>query len=103
MDELQLDEVFVEREFETHDVAGNVTPVILRVGKPQKNAPNDWQCAFQIIGIGDEKILFGSGVDSLHALFLALQLADALLKYFARHEQKRITWLNRDDLGLATK
>jgi len=103
VDVLQINEVFLERKFELYDTAGKVTNVTLRVGKPQQKAVYDWSCPFQIVGIGDEKIQIGSGVDSLHALLLGLQLAQTLLKYFARQEQKKITWLNSDDLGFSIK
>jgi uncharacterized protein DUF6968 len=99
MDELQDYEVFAEREFHSHNTAGEETQVILRIGKPQIKAHGVWYCPVQIIGIGDEKIEAIAGADSLQALLLGLQLGPTLLRYFAKSEQKKITWLGQDDLG----
>ena len=103
MGTVQLGEVIAEREFDVHDADGKVSHAILRMGKPQQKAPNDWYCPFQITGIGDEKVDAGPGIDSLHALLMGLQMARMFLGYFAKHERKKVTWLDSDDLGFSIK
>jgi hypothetical protein len=103
MNTIQLGEIFIERVFEIHDMAEKVSGVILRIGKPQEIQPNHWYCPFQILGIGDEVVKAAFGVDSLKAMMIAIKMASIFLEDFARHEDKRITWLNRDDLGFSIK
>jgi hypothetical protein len=102
MDAIEPDDVCIEREFESHDAAGTVQRVRLIVTKPEYIAEHRWRCHAQITGIGHEKVRTVHGVDSLDALIMGLRMAQALLAYFAKHEQKRITWLNGDDLGFST-
>ena len=100
MDTPHIDKIFIERKFELHNASGEVSHVRLCMGEPQQKA-DDWSCQFQIMGIGDETIQASFGIDSLHSFLIGLKLAHALLKYLARYEQKKITWLNNDDLGFS--
>jgi hypothetical protein len=50
--------------------------VAVLVGRPQLAANGiDWECRYQIVGVGDETVREGSGVDSLQALQLVLTRA----------------------------
>jgi hypothetical protein len=101
----KLNKVYVERDFESQDIDGNVGSVKLRIGKPQllehlEQEAKMWCCLRQIVGIGDEKVRPGYGVDAIQALWLSLQMAEAELKTFGKHESRTLTWLSGADLGL---
>jgi hypothetical protein len=97
----QLGEVILERDFQTRDADGNTSAVKLRIGKPHfEEAMRGWNCVRQIIGLGDEKVRPGYGVDSIQALLETLKMAEAELRVMAKHEHKQITWLGGDDLGM---
>jgi hypothetical protein len=90
-----LIEGFLEREFE---VDGEEAAAVLRIGRPVEHPEGDWNCPFQISGMGDDRIHEASGVDSLQALSMGLQMARAQLESYRRSH--RITWLGGDDLGI---
>lgn len=103
----QLKEVFLERDYKSRDAAGNLTPVKLRIGKPMpKPVPDEiyagWICLRQIVGLGDERVRRGYGVDGIQALIVTLKLADMELKVFSKRENKTISWQNDADLELST-
>ncbi len=103
MSGFQLDDVFVERDFESHDLDGVIRQVKLYIGRPQlEQELRRWRCLRQIVGIGDEKVRPGYGVDALQSLWLSLRMARAELEVLGRREQKKLTWLNGTDLGLPT-
>ncbi|MBI1281072.1 MAG: hypothetical protein GC179_23300 [Anaerolineaceae bacterium] len=102
MREYQLGEVVLEREFETTDSDGNIGLVKLLIGKAYRDTepPFPWCSPFQIIGVGDEKVRGVWGFDSIQALTDSLPVIKAYLRVFAKDQQKTITWLGMDDLGL---
>lgn len=89
------------RELEARSNAdGTESPVLVRFGRPEPDpAPGgDWQCAFQIVGIGDDDVQHAFGVDAVQALHLAFQAVGARL-FAAQSRKQTITWLGMDDLG----
>ena len=70
-----------ERELARRD--GVEGTVIVRLGcpEPDPDCPYgvDWRCAFEIVGLGDDTIQYGHGVDSFNALQNALIGIRALL------------------------
>lgn len=101
-DILELGEVILEREFEALKSDGRSSRVLVKIAKPTFNPKDDWECRFQIIGIGNEKIRHTAGVDSLHALLFTIGMIEELIHYWERVEKTKITWLGMDDLGLKT-
>jgi hypothetical protein len=99
-------DVILERVFEAVDVNGVAQEIKLQQGEPYViSEPNNgltWRCPFQIVGIGSEKIHEAPGIDSLDALLVSLRIAEDHITSYAKRSQKRITWLNKDDLGLYT-
>lgn len=93
-------DIYFQREFESHDNTGNIARARLIVYKPQAKEVNRWQCDVQIIGIGHEQIRTVSGLDKLDSVIHGLRMAHTLLLYFAKQENKKLTWLGMDDLGL---
>jgi hypothetical protein len=78
------------------------TKIKIEIRKPEPD-PEDiwhcWRCPFRIIGYGDEKIHYVYGVDSIQALYFALQMVGM---YFWPSQQDGvdITWNGDPDLGL---
>jgi hypothetical protein len=104
----QLGEVIMERIFECRDVNGTLSQVRLLMGKPQidseKTKPSGveiWYCPHQIVGIGAEKIEALRSDDAIAAFLASLQMAGAILTYYARVYRQHITWLGEEELGLA--
>ena len=89
-----------ERELEAEAAGGEVRPVFARFGRPERDpAPGgDWQCAFQITGLGEDDVEYAFGVDSVQALQLAFQAVGARL-FAAEGPGRSITWLGMSDLG----
>jgi len=57
-------------------------------------------CPYQIKGIGDEKIRYGSGIDSLQALYIALINISTDLYPTEEARAGKVTWQGERDLGL---
>jgi hypothetical protein len=88
------------RELEVEAAGGKVQPVLVRFGRPERDpAPGgDWQCAFQVTGLGEDDVEHAYGVDPVQALQLAFQAVGARL-YAADGPGRSITWLGMRDLG----
>lgn len=46
---------------------------VVKIGKPRKMKGGDWECPFQISGLGMRKIEYGHGVDAMQALVQAIE------------------------------
>jgi hypothetical protein len=70
-----------ERELARRDVAGGHLMVRLGIPEPDPKSLHgrDWRCPFEIVGLGDDSIQYGHGVDSFNALQNALIFIRALL------------------------
>jgi hypothetical protein len=100
MHEFVLGEIFLERSFESYsseDIKGVVT---LCFGKPVCLSPNRWYCPYQVVGVDDDKIAAGFGADALEALLTSIAMSKVLLRFYEKHRNMKIKWLNRDDFGL---
>ena len=72
--------------------------VTVRLGMPRPNPgdPEEWLCAFQIIGIGRQAVHLVSGVDGFAALLVALGTIAVHLRTAPGAE---LSWLGTSDLG----
>lgn len=97
---LEIVDPIAVRELEAEAAEGEVRSVFARFGRPERDpAPGgDWQCAFQITGLGEDDVQYAFGVDSVQALQLAFQAAGAQL-FAAGGTGRSITWLGMPDLG----
>ena len=70
-----------ERELARRDVVGGHIMVRLGIPEPDPKSPDgrDWRCPFEIVGLGDDPIQYGHGIDSFNALQNALIFIRALL------------------------
>src|SRR5690348_6963971 len=102
MQQQGLGDVIIERDFECRSEYGESISVKMLVGRPRLEGNSagkpTWNCPHQIIGIGDETVRSGLGVDALQALLLSLNMADGELKAFAKRQRKTMTWLGSENL-----
>lgn len=77
--------------------------VKVTIGKPEKFPDGgDYYCPYQITGIGSGKIKYAGGVDSVQALFLALQNIGTDLYTSDEAKSGSLKWLDTEphaDLG----
>lgn len=91
----EIKEIVAERRLY---IAGR-PDIIIRVllGKPQEapeaSSGDFMLCPYQILGIGDEKVRVGGGVDAMQALQLAMEMIGAEL-YFKLNRQQdgKLRW-----------
>ena len=70
-----------EREFLRRDVADGRVMVRLGCPEPDPGCPRGrtWRCPFEIVGLDDDSIQYGHGIDSFNSLQTALNFIRALL------------------------
>jgi hypothetical protein len=92
--------IIASREF-TIKEGGKVTVII---GKPERiPASEDYYCPYQIRGLGDEKVSYSPGVDSVQALVLALTDIGSRLNASSPGKAGNLTWVGShapDYIGL---
>lgn len=75
---------------------GATSPVVVRFAPPVRAADTgDFFCAFQIAGVGDERVRLAWGVDAAQALLLAIQEAGLDLQGTPAAREGRLIWLAR--------
>lgn len=97
MNEDKLGTVIARRLFDCGD-----NNVILEIGAPYPmdgDGPDHW-CPYRLNGLGDGKVRRAGGVDSMQALYLAMQAASADLYAANAGRDDKITWLGQRNLGL---
>jgi hypothetical protein len=101
-----MQDIILERTFETINSNGQVKTLSLQFGRPyiltESKSSLMWRCPFRISGIGSERIQHGQGMDSLDALLVSLKLAELALTDYERNYNRKITWLQESHLGLST-
>ncbi|GLQ95250.1 DUF6968 family protein [Dyella acidisoli] len=60
----------------------------------------DFYCPFQVIGLGDERVRYAGGVDSMQALLLALKKLSYYITSRDEVMNGEVQWLGEPDLGL---
>jgi hypothetical protein len=89
----------VEREFELRSDGGE-TKVFARFRKPVPDGETDFQCKFEIEGLGDPISSRAGGVDVIQAYEMALQLAALRLLTSPAYQSGRLTFRGSYDLRL---
>lgn len=86
-------EIVATRQLYYFDETNRKRIVSVFVGKPQP-APQsaDYQCSFQLIGIGHQKTQVARGHDSIQALQSALILAAASLNHLNDKLGRKLVW-----------
>ena len=102
MDFESIGEIIATRRFHFVDESNNQRAVSVLVGKPQQsNGSSDYQCSFQVIGIGSQATQLARGHDSIHALQSALILISANLNYLNNELGGKLIWdgASKGELG----
>ena len=83
MDFDSIGEIIATRKLHFVDESNKKRTVSVFVGKPQQSSKSsDYQCSFQVIGIGSQKTQLAHGHDSIQALQSALIVISASVKTF---------------------
>ena len=86
-------EIIATRQLYYLDEASQKRIVSVFVGKPQPSTDSDdYQCLFQLIGIGNQKTQVARGHDSIQALQSALILAAASLHHLNDKLGRKLIW-----------
>jgi|SRR5436190_4626345 len=86
-------EIIATRQLYYFDETNRKRLVSIFVGKPQPSAETrDYQCLFQLIGIGHQKTQVARGHDSIQALQSALILAAASLNHLNERLGRKLVW-----------
>jgi hypothetical protein len=86
-------EIIATRQLYYFDETNRKRIVSVFVGKPQPSAETrDYQCLFQLIGIGHQKTQVARGHDSVQALQSALILAAASLNHLNEKLGRKLVW-----------
>ena len=86
-------EIIATRQLYYFDETNRKRIVSVFVGKPQPSPDtNDYQCLFQLVGIGEQKTQVARGHDSIQALQSALILAAASLNHLNEKLGRKLVW-----------
>jgi len=86
-------EIIATRQLHYLDETNRKRIVSVFVGKPQPSPDaRDYQCAFQLVGIGHQKTQVARGHDSIQALQSALILAAASLNHLNEKLGRKLVW-----------
>jgi hypothetical protein len=86
-------EIIATRQLYYFDETNRKRIVSVFVGKPQPSAETrDYQCLFQLIGVGHQKTQVARGHDSIQALQSALILAAASLNHLNERLGRKLVW-----------
>jgi len=86
-------EIIATRQLHYFDESNRKRIVSVFVGKPQPaHDAKDYQCPFQLIGIGHQKTQVARGHDSIQALQSALILAAASLNHLNEKLGRKLVW-----------
>lgn len=97
MANVELGQVIAERALHSAELPEGIT---VRIECPQKTEHGDFVTPYQMIGIGEEKVRYGAGVDAVQALQLAFQKLGAEIQFGLKEYNLR--WLDGDDAGFPT-
>jgi hypothetical protein len=83
---------------------GTETPVEVQICAPLPRYfveadDNDWYCAFQVVGLGDDTVRAAFGVDSIQALYSALMIIGALIEATPPGKSGELDWRIMPNLG----
>jgi hypothetical protein len=93
MDFDSLGEIIATRRFHFVDESDQKRAVSVFVGKPeQSDGSSEYQCPFQVIGIGSQNTHVARGHDSIHALQAAFILISANLHHLNNELGGKLMW-----------
>ena len=83
-----------ERVLQRPDGGQDVT---VKMFMPETDEHGGFRCHYQICGIGNEALRFGSGLDGIHAIQMTLMKIGVDL--FVRHKNVKLVFSDIDDPG----
>src|SRR4029077_18984700 len=102
MDLDSLGAIIATRRFHFVDESDHKRAVSVFVGKPQQSdGSSEYQCPFQVIGIGSQNTEVAAGHDSIHALQAAFILISSNLQHLNNELGGKLMWdgAHRGELG----
>lgn len=85
-----LGEVIASRRL--HLIDEPTRQVVVQIGRPQPvDGSTDFFCPYQVIGLGDEKVRYAMGVDSVQALEEVIRILPTELAVLSR-ESPSLRW-----------
>ena len=88
-----IEEIVATRHLYYFDETNQKKPISVIVGKPQPSPDSrEFQCPFQLIGIGSQETQTARGHDSIQALQSALILAAAKLNHLNEQLGGKLIW-----------
>jgi hypothetical protein len=98
----KLGQIIAERRFVFQSHAGWSRDVEVKIGLPMPDEAEGraWVCPYEISGIGDDGVFAIFGVDSMHALDLAVHTIPAELGAFARRSGGKFLYAGHPDTTL---
>jgi hypothetical protein len=88
-----IGEIIATRNYRLVDEDNNERAVSVLVGKPQPAKDSqDYQCPFQVIGIGNQITQVARGYDAIQALQSALILISANLNHLNNELGRKLIW-----------
>ena len=88
-----LGEIIATRRLHFVDEGDNKRAVSVFIGKPQQSdGSSEYQCPFQVIGIGSQNTQLARGRDSIHALQSAFVLISANLHHLNNELGGKLIW-----------
>lgn len=98
-----IGEVIAERVL--HRAVNGESPkdVIVRLGKPQPHSDGSgFFSPFELIGLGQRKVRYASGIDAFHALQLVFRMISVDLDFYKQEPSVDMYFLQPgDDLGVS--
>jgi len=86
-------EIIATRQLYYLDDANEKIAVCVLIGKPQPSAgSSEYECSFQVIGLGNQRATKARGHDSIQALQSALILAAANLNHLNDQLGRNLVW-----------
>ena len=82
---------------------GKAVQVLVSYPVQSKGPSGDWECRYQILGMGNDKAKVSVGTDSIQAIYLALQYIATTLYSSEEYERGELWWeggVTPADLGL---
>jgi hypothetical protein len=89
----EIGEIIATRNYRLVDEDNNESAVSVLVGKPHPVSDSqDYQCPFQVIGIGSQTTQLARGYDAIQALQSALILISANLNHLNNELGRKLIW-----------
>lgn len=97
MDLKSIGEVIATRKLWVTDQQGGKHVITVLLGKPEPfSDSSNFYCAYQLLGIGSEKIRYAAGVDGIQAVELALKAIGHELLASSGAKSGNLRWCEDD-------